>query len=273
MKKENFFKANLNESELSNFLVNLNESEQERFLEILNDESFNLDDLSEIGEEDASVHNLHVDCWRNSWFFVYYVRAYRDCEIFTPQAMKVIDDCAYRYNLTLYAKYYENYLEDEDKMLPFFKVWDEYADFIRKVNKYITDELEIDVAGYESDDNEDDFTVALEDFKEDIDEYYNSRSLDYFKKISAINFRLNEMRINIVETIIIIEELLCDFVDEYEHKISDLEKAQELIKKANKLIENAQEGAIVNNCVNFKWIYDNDLIDINVTRDLESKTL
>lgn len=273
MKKENFFKANLNESELPSFLAELNDDEQERFVEILNDESFNLDDLNELGEEDASVHNLHVDCWRNSWFFVYYVRAYRDCEIFTPQAMKVIDDCAYRYNLALYAKYYETYLEDSDKMLPFFKVWDEYADFIRKVNKYITDELEIDVAGYESDDDEDDFTIALKDFKDDIDEYYNPRSLDYFKKISAINFRLNEMRINIVETIIIIEELLCDFADEYEHKISDLEKAQELIKKANKLIENAQQGAIVNNCVNFKWIYDNNLIDARVTSDLESKTL
>lgn len=43
MKKENFFKANINEAELNKFLENeLDEQERERFTKILNNENFSL---------------------------------------------------------------------------------------------------------------------------------------------------------------------------------------------------------------------------------------
>ena len=254
MKKENFFKANLNESELPSFLAELDDDEQERFLEILNNENFEL------------VNEVVSTC-EDEWFFANAVIAYDyERKLFTKQTYDVIDDYAYNYNLALY----ENAGEPASygKRVATNQVWQEYTNFIvdiadcfeykYKVAKDAGDNKLIEIF--------DEITVELDDF-------FYSGDLEYFKCDSYHNYTINKNRVDVIDAITKIKEFaqrygnmidielyFSDAVVEPDYNFQACPSAQKIITQADELLKKAENGAIIDNSVSFKWLFDNDMI-------------
>ncbi len=244
MKKENIFKQNLVASSLPNFLDEmLDEGEQERFLEILNSENFNLD-------------NEAVATCEDEWFFAYHVLAYPDHEkLFTKYAIELIYDYAYRYNLALY----ENAGEPASygKRVATNQAWQEYTNFIKDVEICI--EYKLEVAG---DDDNSELIDEIMNISDKISAFTYPGDLEYFKCDSYHNYTINENRVDVVEAITTIKELVeqsseqLNSLDAYYH----YKTAQEIIENADSLLKKAENGAIIDNCVPFKYLFDNDMI-------------
>lgn len=255
MKKENVFKQNLIESELPKFLNEmLDEQEQKRFLEILNNENFEL------------VNEAVATC-EDEWFFAYHVLSYPDREnLFTEYAMNIIDDYAYRYNTALY----ENSIPtSRDKREAVNSVWQEYTNFIKDVEICIKYKLE--VAG---DDDSGELIGEIMNISDKISAFTCSGDLEYFKCDSYHNYTINETRVDVVEAITTIKELVeqsseqLNSLDAYYHYKS----AQEIIENADSLLKKAREGlygAIINNRVTFNYLFFNDM----VRQDMQDREL
>lgn len=245
MKKENIFKQNLAESELPKFLNGMHKQEQKRFLEILNNENFEL--VNEV-----------VDTCDDEWFFAYYVLAYPEREnLFTEYAMNIIDDYAYRYNTALY----ENSIPaSRDKREAVNSVWQEYTNFIKDVEICI--EYKLEVAG---DDNNSELIDEIMNISDKISAFTYSGDLEYFKCDGYHNYTINENRVDVVEAITTIKELVeqsseqLNSLDAYYH----YKTAQEIIENADSLLKKAKEGlygAIINNRVTFNYLFFNDMV-------------
>lgn len=254
MKKENVFKQNLAESELPKFLNGMHKQEQKRFLEILNSENFNLD-------------NEVVDTCDDEWFFAYHVLSYPDREnLFTEYAMNIICDYAYRYNTALY----ENSIPaSRDKREAVNSVWQEYTNFIKDVEICI--EYKLEVAG---DGDNSELIDEIMNISDKISAFTCSGDLEYFKCDSYHNYTINETRVDVVEAITTIKELVeqsseqLNSLDAYYHYKS----AQEIIENADSLLKKAKEGlygAIINNRVTFNYLFFNDM----VRQDMQDREL
>ena len=255
MKKENIFKQNLVESELPKFLDEmLDEQEQERFLEILTIENFNLD-------------NEAVATCEDEWFFAYHVLAYPEREkLFTEYALELIYDYAYRYNLALYENAGEP--ASYDKRVATNQVWQEYINFI----VYIADcfEYKYKVA---KDAGDNKLIEIFDEITAELDDFLCFGNLEYFNCDSYHNWTINENRVDVIDAITEIKEFaqrygnmidielyFSDAVAEPDYNFQACPSAQKIITQADELLKKAENGAIIDNSVSFKWLFDNDMI-------------
>lgn len=254
MKKENFFKANLNESELPSFLAELDDDEQERFLEILNSESFEL-------------VNVEVAACEDEWFFANAVIAYDyERKLFAEQTYDVIDEYAYNYNVALY----ENAGEPASygKRVATNQVWQEYTNFIVDIADCF--EYKHKVA---KDAGDNKLIEIFDEITDELDDFFYSGDLEYFKCDSYHNWTINENRVDVIDAITKIKEFaqrygdmidielyFSDAVVEPDYNFQACPSAQKIITQADELLKKAENGAIIDNSVSFKWLFDNDMI-------------
>ena len=290
MKKENFFKANINEAELHKFLQNeLDEEERERFLEALDDENFSLLD----GE-------IRKGAWYDTsdeYFFCSIIRDYDTSEtLFKDQkAYEMIDNFKYNFNKSIYedssSENTQEYIFQAKK-----EVWDNYAKFLK--------DLALDLARWYRFDEfkTQEQNAILEKISEICDECKDEFGDDDKLNYDATAFTLskgrtkvkNDERVEIIELIKRAKDALSElkkfikknilsgvkghlsketpvseiekFLKENSHsEVNDLldshSEVSDLLKKAEKLLKENEENKIFNsnNDVNFEYLYDNDL--------------
>ena len=266
MENENFFKSNLNENELPNFLANAHfrEKEQVRFLNILGNAHFELKDLNVSDDSDER-------------FFADNVLERDYCKkLFTRQAREVIEEYAYNYNKALYKnndEYAETIIKAEKTL------WEEYIFFIQK-NSFCR------FIGKEDSYSESDYAKISDIYKRlesVIGKYFNilrrrPKNVElYLEKLDSDEeprLELNKKRINVIKAIKEIRTALNDYDVELDKFLlkCDNEKLKNDIaifckididiinKEADKLIKQAEnEHALINNKPNFDYIFEYEI--------------
>ena len=128
MKKENFFKVNINEAELNELLESLAQNEQKRFLKILDNEKFF------VPQGRIIAQRFYPDT--DIVFFCGTIREFERREsLFNKKVNEMIDDFSYKYNMSLYEddaceRIQKNILHAR------MRVWSEYADFLQVLRRW-----------------------------------------------------------------------------------------------------------------------------------------
>lgn len=281
MKKENFFKSNLNEDELPSFLAELDDDEQKRFLKILDNEKFF------VPQGRIIAQRFYPDA--DTVFFCGTIRRFeRRGELFKNEKAneinEIIDDFSYKYNMSLYED--DAYERIQKNILHArMRVWSEYADFLQVLRRWysvtkleqnaLLDELSEICAEFESEDDLSYVKVAYAPGKGRLI-IRNDERVDVIALITRAKDALSELKKFIKKNILSevkghlsketpVSEIE-KFLKENSHsEVNDLldshSEVSDLLKKAEKLLKNNQENEIfINNDVSFKYLFDNNLI-------------
>ncbi len=281
MKKENFFKANINEAELNNLLDNINQEGQERFLKILDNENFF------VPEGRIIAGRFYPDA--DIVFFCGTIRKFEQRESLfkDKKANEMIDEFSRKYNMSLYEddpceRIQKNILHAR------MRVWSEYADFLQVLRRwYSVTKLETQeqnkllekiggiCAEFESEDDLSYVKVAYAFGKGRLI-IRNDERVDVIALITRAKDALSELKKFIKKNILSevkghlsketpVSEIE-KFLKENSHsEVNDLldshSEVSDLLKKAEKLLKNNQENEIfIDNDVSFKYLFDNNLI-------------
>lgn len=266
--KTNFFKANINEAELNEFLENeLDEQERERFTKILNDENFSL--------LDNEIKNPRAwDCDSDEAFFCDIVRKYKnklfnDNRLFNDKKIYAMTaNFAYKHCMRLY----END-ESECMQRSIFNakkvVWNEYARVLKELARWRYHPSRIETQ--EQRELYFQITEICDEYCFDDGEFKNN--LNYDK--TAFSYGevgvINDERVNLIELIEKSAHLLSEIektltsisVDELLSEIDKTDRSlniHELLELAKSLLKrNIKNKIFTNNNINFKYLYDNDI--------------
>ena len=275
MKKENFFKANINEAELNELLDNINTERQERFLKILDNENFF------VPEGRIIAPHFYPDA--DIVFFCGTIREFEQRESLfeNKKANEMIDDFSYKYNMSLYEddaceRIQKNILHAR------MRVWSEYADFLQvlrrwysvswySVTKVEQNKLLEKIGGICAEfESEDDLSLSY------VKVAYapgkgrliirNDERVDVISLITRAKDALSELKKFIKKNILsevkghLSKETPVSEIEKFLKENSHSE-VSDLLKKAEKLLTNNQENEIfINNDVSFKYLFDNNLI-------------
>ncbi len=283
MKKENFYKANINEAELNEFLESLAQNEQKRFLKILDNEKFF------VPQGRIIAQRFYPDA--DTVFFCGTIRKFEQRESLfkDKKANEIIDDFSYKYNMSLYED--DAYERIQKNILHArMRVWSEYADFLQilrrwySVSWYSVTKIEQNkllekiggiCAEFESKDDLSYVKVAYAPGKGRLI-IRNDERVDVIALITRAKDALSELKKFIKKNILSeakghlsketpVSEIE-KFLKENSHsEVNDLlashSEVSDLLKKAEKLLKNNQENEIfINNDVSFKYLFDNNLI-------------
>lgn len=263
MKKENFFKANINEAELNKLLENeLDEQERERFTKILNNENFSL--------LDNEIKNPRAwDCDSDEIFFCDIVRNYEN-RLFNDKNRLFNDKTAYKMTASFSYKYcmrlYE-YDNSECMQRSIFDakkaVWNEYIRFLKELARWRYHPSRI-----KTQEQKELFSQIIEL----CDEYCYAdgkfKSMLNYERFALV---INDNRVNLIELIEKSAHLLSEIektltsisVDELLSEIDKTDRSlnmHELLELAKSLLKrNSKHKIFTNNNINFKYLYDNDI--------------
>lgn len=261
--KTNFFKSNLNEDELPNFLANLRGKDKERFLNILGNAHFELKDLNVSDDSDER-------------FFADNVLEYDYSEkLFTRQAREVIEKYTYNYNRALYKnndEYAETIIKAEKTL------WEKYLFFIQKNSfcRFIDKEDSYTESDYAK---ISDIYKRLESvIRKYFDILRRPKNVElYLEKLDSdgeSRLELNRKRINVIKAIKEIRTALNDYdveLDKFLLKCDNEQLKHDIAifckididiinKEADKLIKQAEnEHALINNKPNFDYIFEYEI--------------
>lgn len=269
--KTNFFKANINEAELNEFLENeLDEQERERFTKILNDENFSL--------LDNEIKNPRAwDCDSDEAFFCDIVRKYKnklfnDNRLFNDKKIYAMTaNFAYKHCMRLY----END-ESECMQRSIFNakkaVWNEYARVLKELARWRYHPSRIKTQEQKKLFSQiielcDEYCYADGKFKSMLNYERFAFSTTKNKKVEVIN----DNCVNLIELIKKSAHLLSEIektltsisVDELLSEIDKTDRSlniHELLELAKSLLKrNIKNKIFTNNNINFKYLYDNDI--------------